>query len=128
MTDALDPEHAILWAIPGRDPLSTRVRHAMLTALHAGQMAELQLPLFADWMSYALEEPPWSLFWYGPVAAEELAIHLETAARELRKASAAIDAAKHEWQRFDDSGSEEGHVIGVRSDRKTSDPEDDVPF
>jgi hypothetical protein len=125
------PELAIVDAVPGDDNPHRRVRIALLAALHAGQNTEIELATFAEWLAFALEDPPHSLFWYGPLAATELAARLENLARELHKAARAIDAAKPQWTIQTDSIPEGNDVVvGLRSDRQES-PDDhdrEVPF
>lgn len=88
------PETQVYAAIPGRDAISARLRIAFLKTLHAAQCTDAELTMFARWYSLALEEPPWSLFWYGPTAATELANRLRSLASQLDQAAAATDAVK----------------------------------
>jgi hypothetical protein len=132
----VNPKEAITAAVPGSDPIAHRVRLALFVALNAGQLAEKELEYFVFWLEKALENPPWSVFWYGPTGAEDLATHLENLARELRSASAAMDAAKKFMLTNADSALEGKSVHGatpkpsvsVRPADAGPPPTDDCPF
>jgi hypothetical protein len=99
--DFSQAELAILAAVPDT-PEGRHVRNALLRLIHVLESTELDLPLVANWINLCLDDPP-SSFWCGPWQARQLADNLENLARELRKATRALDAAKPYWQRFDDS-------------------------
>lgn len=123
----MTPAQAILAAFPGQDPTSLSVKLALLRVLHAIEDIELELPFAADWLNGIIDDPPWSI-WYGPMAAHDLANHLENAAKEIRKAAFALDAASPTWQRFVDS-TEEGNVgLGPNRERQPELIGDEAPF
>ena len=93
---------AITAAFPGDDAFHRSVRLALLHVFHAASWVELDLQTIASWLQATLDDPPHSLE-YGPTDDPlTLANNLEHLARQLRKASAALDAAKPQWIRFFD--------------------------
>jgi len=46
-----------------------------------------------------LDDAPFFI-WYGPIAAEDLALRLEVTAREIRKAASALNAASPHWEKL----------------------------